>query len=213
MANYPKKMMDPTEAALSAIEEALNNRDDDSHRDGRDERISDPLPPPVPSEERHRGVSPRPSFDESFSADDIGGRSADSLTFRAANDDQQSIGQILQTLQRRPAHTSYVAAGIFSAVWMLGCLALSWSYSSDLSAALGPNHSPAGIMVGFGAAALLPVIFFFGVAHMAWRSQELRLIAQVDGAGRLALGRARRRGPRFHRDRRTSDPPRGCRHG
>jgi len=25
---------------------------------------------------------------------------------------------------------------------------------------------------------LLPIIFFFGVAHMAWRAQELRLIAQ-----------------------------------
>ncbi len=33
-------------------------------------------------------------------------------------------------------------------------------------------------MIGLGAAALLPIIFFFGVAHMAWRSQELRLIAQ-----------------------------------
>ena len=33
-------------------------------------------------------------------------------------------------------------------------------------------------MIGLGAAALLPIIFFFGVAHMAWRAQELRLIAQ-----------------------------------
>ena len=33
-------------------------------------------------------------------------------------------------------------------------------------------------MIGLGAAALLPIIFFFGVAHMAWRSQELRLITQ-----------------------------------
>ena len=29
MANYPKKLMDPTEAALSAIQEALNIRDDE----------------------------------------------------------------------------------------------------------------------------------------------------------------------------------------
>ena len=29
MANYPKKMKDPTEAALSAIQEALNIRDDE----------------------------------------------------------------------------------------------------------------------------------------------------------------------------------------
>ena len=61
---------------------------------------------------------------------------------------------------------------------MIGCLALSWAYLSDLNAALGPGHSPAAIMIGLGAAALLPIIFFFGVAHMAWRAQELRLIAQ-----------------------------------
>ena len=30
MANYPKKMMDPTEAALSAIQEALNIRDNEA---------------------------------------------------------------------------------------------------------------------------------------------------------------------------------------
>ena len=29
MANYPKKIKDPTEAALSAIQEALNLRDED----------------------------------------------------------------------------------------------------------------------------------------------------------------------------------------
>ena len=65
---------------------------------------------------------------------------------------------------------------------------MSWAYLSDLSAALGPGHSPAAIMIGLGAAALLPIIFFFGVAHMAWRSQELRLIAQsmADVAMRLA---------------------------
>ena len=45
MANNPK-MMDPTEAALSAIQEALNIKDNpvslDSHLDGLDEP---PLPP------------------------------------------------------------------------------------------------------------------------------------------------------------------------
>ena len=61
---------------------------------------------------------------------------------------------------------------------MVGCLALSWAYLADLNAALGPGHSPGAIMIGLGAAALLPIIFFFGVAHMAWRAQELRLIAQ-----------------------------------
>ena len=57
----------------------------------------------------------------------------------AANDDQPSIGQILQTLQRRPAHTSYLVAAVFSAAWVVGCLALSWAFLSDLSSRHGPR--------------------------------------------------------------------------
>jgi hypothetical protein len=67
---------------------------------------------------------------------------------------------------------------LFSFVWVIGCLALSWAYLGDLNAALGPGRAPAAIMIGLGAAALLPIIFFFGLAHMAWRAQELRLVAQ-----------------------------------
>ena len=53
---------------------------------------------------------------------------------------------------------------------------------------LGPGHSPVAIMIGLGAGALLPIIFFYVLAHMAWRSQELRLIAQsmAEVAMRLA---------------------------
>ena len=36
MANYPKKMTDPTEAALSAIQEALNIRDEDDRAEPRE---------------------------------------------------------------------------------------------------------------------------------------------------------------------------------
>ena len=96
----------------------------------------------------------------------------------AANDDQQSIGQILHALQRRPARSSYFVATAFSVAWIVGCLSLSFAYLSDINAALGPGRSPIALMIGLGAAALLPIIFFFGVAHMAWRAQELRLIAQ-----------------------------------
>ena len=180
MANYPKKMTDPTEAALSAIQEALNVRDGDDESSGRPAGVVDPLDPPnTATEGRRRGARMAPSIDDDlFHADDVGSRDGQSGARRVANDDQQSIGHILHALQRRPARTSYVVAGAFSAVWVIGCLALSWAYLSDLHAALGADKSPAAIMIGLGAAALLPIIFFFGVAHMAWRSQELRLIAQ-----------------------------------
>ena len=175
MANNPKKMPDPTEAALSAIQEALNLREGDTMpevgQDGGGE------PPASPEETGRRGMQAPPAFAEPGEGAS-GGRKAETHGLRVANDDQQSIGQILQSLQRRPARASYVVAGVFSAAWVIGCLALSWAYLSDLNAALGPNHSSAAVMIGLGAAALLPIIFFFGVAHMAWRAQELRLIAQ-----------------------------------
>ena len=175
MANNPK-MMDPTEAALSAIQEALNIKDNpvslDSHLDGLDE-------PPLPPERGRRHAAPAvPVYDEPYDPEPYDPR-MEAHGLRPANDDQRSIGEVLQALQRRPAHTSYIVAAVFSVAWVIGCVALSWAYLSDLSAALGPGHSPVAIMIGLGAGALLPIIFFFGVAHMAWRSQELRLVAQA----------------------------------
>ncbi len=177
MANNPKKSMDPTEAALSAIQEALNIRDDEN----RAEIHPDSMPLATARADGGSRVSGQtsPAFNDGYQTDaELGTLGAESQSLHAANDDQQSIGQILHALQRRPPRTSYFVAAIFSGVWLVGCLALSWAYLSQLNAALGPDHSPVGIMVGLGAAALLPVIFFFGVAHMAWRAQELRLIAQ-----------------------------------
>ena len=171
MANYPKKTIDPTEAALSAIQEALNIHDDDDAHQAVEAAGA------VEYEPAH-APAPEPAFHDLFDSDAVGTRDLRAESARAANDDQQSIGQILQALQRRPPRTSYMVAAVFSAAWIVGCLALSWAYLSDLSAAAGPGHSTAAVMIGLGAAALLPIIFFFGVAHMAWRGQELRLIAQ-----------------------------------
>ena len=174
MANYPKKMTDPTEAALSAIQEALNIGDEDqsaSPTTGTSGLLSGSAAGRAP------GAAAVPSR-ESYDSDAVGTRDLAGPAARAANDDQQSIGQILHALQRRPARSSYFVAALFSGAWIVACLALSWAYLSDLNAALGTGRSPAALMIGLGAAGLLPVIFFFGVAHMAWRAQELRLIAQ-----------------------------------
>src|ERR1700686_1514309 len=179
MANYPKKLMDPTEAALSAIQEALNVRDDEERQPAPPEENQ--IPPAASTDAIPHTEPEMPAFDEAIDLDDIDTRDhrpPEPQPFRAANDDQQSIGRILRALQDRPAKTSYFVAAMFSAAWVVGCLALSWAYLADFNAALGPGHSPAAAMIGLGAAALLPIIFFFGIAHMAWRSQELRLITQ-----------------------------------
>jgi hypothetical protein len=180
MANYPKKMKDPTEAALSAIQEALNLQQDEEQAASQPEGMADLLSGPAqgPGQGRAPGAPVAPASNEPFDPDAVGSRDLAGPAARAANDDQQSIGQILHALQRRPARSSYFVATAFSVAWIVGCLSLSFAYLSDINAALGPGRSPIALMIGLGAAALLPIIFFFGVAHMAWRAQELRLIAQ-----------------------------------
>src|ERR1700683_1562342 len=181
MATNPKKTVDPTEAALSAIQEALNIRDVAEQAKAAPEQPIKLLSPPQEAREAPAPESPAPEM--VLDSEAIGTRDLAAPSGRPANDDHQSIGQILLALQRRPARTPYFVAGLFSAAWVIGCLALSWAFLAELSATLAPGHSPIAVMIGLGAASLLPIIFFFGVAHMAWRSQELRLIAQSMAGG------------------------------
>jgi len=113
MANNPKKIVDPTEAALSAIQEALKVRDDDDLPDSREVHASAPA-----HDDWHDApeVSSQHAFEPEDTSPQISGPRA-----YPANDDQQSIGQILRALQNRPPRTSYLVASIFSGAWILGC--------------------------------------------------------------------------------------------
>ena len=86
MANNPKKIVDPTEAALSAIQEALKVRDDEDLPDSRTVRVS------APAHEEWDDDSPAIGNQHAFEPEEevsppIGGPRA-----YPANDDQQSIG-------------------------------------------------------------------------------------------------------------------------
>src|SRR5215471_19152977 len=120
MANIPKKVKDPTEAVLSAIQEALNISDaaapDDSRGFARSE--GSPLPasavPAFPEGgfEARRSTD-RPAFEP---IEDM------RKTRRPANDDRETIGQILQAIQKgRPARNVYTLATVFAGVWIIGC--------------------------------------------------------------------------------------------
>jgi hypothetical protein len=170
MANYPKKMKDPTEAALSAIQDALNIRDADAPTPA----IS--VDPIEDTEPRRRGK--RSQVDDDLFIDSApAARETDTAPRRAANDDQQSIGQILQAVQRRPARTSYAVAAMLALVWVVATLGLGWAYLPAPATAFSATGG-LPVLIGFAAVMLLPIIFFFALAHMVWRSQELRVIAQ-----------------------------------
>src|SRR5436190_23875451 len=105
MANTPKKMKDPTEAALSAIQDALQVRDDDDKPAGQDtspapaspgldEPVADKPWPGLRSKQQSKAHDPYE--DDLRHTDDSGVRRP------AATDDRESIGTILRSLQPRP---------------------------------------------------------------------------------------------------------------
>src|ERR1700749_595730 len=132
MANNPKKVKDPTEVALSAIQEALNINDtttDTSRTASRSEAA-----PPIPSSEP-------PSFDEpSFEPRESrtsAGPNVDRPMFledqrpslRPANDDRETIGQLLQAIQKgRPTRNVYTLASAFAGVWIVGAVLLTIAF-------------------------------------------------------------------------------------
>src|SRR5262245_35102306 len=193
MANTPKKMKDPTEAALSAIQDALQIRDDSTPAQPSTTTPPSPTASESAAERPWPGLrkpatkgpetfkAPVPYEDESLRADDGGMR-------RPANDDRESIGTILRALQQTPSRTSYVLASVFAAVWIVAGLGLGFLYIPEIQRALGPTGLTAPVLAVLAAIYLAPVVLFYVLAHMAVRSQEMRLIAQsmAEVAMRLA---------------------------
>ena len=175
MANNPKKVKDPTEVALSAIQEALNISDVSADT-GRNSIGDELAPPTIATSAPAYSDTPfdtRPSDRQSY--DPI---EEPRSPRRAANDDRETIGQILQAIQKgRPARSVYTLATVFAAIWIVGCCLLTVSFLPSLQAAMGQSG---GVLVLGGLAALFfaPVLLFYFLASLAWRGQEMRMIAQ-----------------------------------
>jgi hypothetical protein len=166
MANNPKKVKDPTEVALSAIQEALNISDTPASDAGRTSPRSETPPPIIPQDTpafNEPSFEARPSADRPMFLDD------QRPARRPANDDRETIGQLLQAIQKgRPARSVYTIATMFAAVWLVGCGILTISFLSSLQAAVGQGS---GVLVLAGLVALFfaPVLLFYFLANLAWR--------------------------------------------
>src|SRR6185312_15021408 len=117
MANNPKKVKDPTEVALSAIQEALNIGET-SPADLDQAAVRHDAAPPIPSPAAYGDGG----FDTRPNAEGPAFEPADEPRFatrRPANDDRETIGQILQAIQKgRPARNIYTLATLFAGVWL-----------------------------------------------------------------------------------------------
>src|SRR5882757_10672528 len=134
MANTPKKVKDPTEVALSAIQEALNiSEQSAANRSPAHEDVTPPSLPPAVPDFSASSCESRPNTDRPVFEPIEEPRSPR----RAANDDRETIGQLLQALQKgRPARNVYTLASLSSGAWLLGCIVLTFAFLPSLQAAM-----------------------------------------------------------------------------
>ena len=162
MANIPKKSLDSVEDAQHAIEEALST--------GQPELRS---ATPVSS---FADISQDPA--DLFKEPQPGEWEPGAPRPVAANDDRASVGAMLQAMRHRSTRTPYIIAGVAAFLWIAGGLAIAYLYG-DLAALFATTRIGIAAMVGLASAILVPVIFFFVLAHMFRRSQDMRLVAET----------------------------------
>src|ERR1041384_4792828 len=164
MANNPKKVKDPTEVALSAIQKALNISDN-SVDPNRTAVRNDTAPAEQPAPQSFddaafdfRAVPERPALEPV--EEPLAPR-------RAANDDRETIGQILQALQKgRPTRNVYMLATLFAGVWLLGAGLLTVSFLPSLQAAVGQGSGTL-VLAGLAALFFAPVLLFYFLASLS----------------------------------------------
>lgn len=176
MANNPKKVKDPTEVALSAIQEALNISDVSAADNERSSVLSD-----VSTDSSSTPAYSEGAFDTLPSTDRPIFQPIEEprpISRRAANDDRETIGQILQAIQKgRPTRNVYTLATLFAGVWILGAGLLTISFLPSLQAAIGQGSGTL-VLAGLAALFIAPVLLFYFLASLSWRGQELRMIAE-----------------------------------
>ena len=178
MANSPRKPKDPTELALSAIEDALNVHDTPREPAARRPSNTDRVEAP------RRGRTPQTEADDNRSLNrqndaDLRDEAVAAPSRLAANDDRESVGHLLRALQRRPSRAPYLIAWLFTVCWGVFFAGLVFGvYASELKDILGQGTTSVPVIVGIAAGLLAPIALFFFLAAMLSRAQELRLVGQ-----------------------------------
>jgi hypothetical protein len=170
MAKTPRKAQDPTQAALSAIEEAL--------------QIGEDVPAGEPAAKGREAASPAPQsaiLDEPPAPRRRPGRRFERYAHSAANDDRQTVGQILQALHARPPRMPYYVAGVAAAWWVVMALVIGYSRSyQDIAQTSGLfDLFDLPYFWLFMATLVLPPVLFFAFAGMVRRTQEMRLVSRA----------------------------------
>jgi hypothetical protein len=182
MAKNPKSQ-DPTEAALSAIEEALQ-MGGEAPAEEQEPVVRRPLRQRLTRQEPQQ----QPASRGAAADEDIFGdrpRPARRLQQRpargAANDDRQSVGQILAALHFKPSYLPFQIAGGASALWVILTAIVGYVRSqTDIAAttSLFEIFGVPGFWIFFVVLVMPPVVFFI-LAAMIRRTQEMRSVSSA----------------------------------
>lgn len=174
MAKTPRKAQDPTQAALSAIEEALQIGEEAPA--GEPQAKTDEPRRPASAAAPQSAILDEPPAPRRRP----GGRRLERYT-HAANDDRQTVGQILQALHTRPPRLPYYIAAIAAAWWVVMALLIGYSRSyediAQTSGLLDLVDLPYFWL--FAATLVLPPVLFFAFAGMIRRTQEMRIVSRA----------------------------------
>lgn len=187
MAKNPQQTKNASDEALAAIEDALLPRSPAERAEAKAERI-EPQLTANPSIDPDKETPPLNADLFRDSEDAPQWPASDTAPRLPANDDRANMGQILQTLRRRRARAPYAIASIAALGWVAGAGALAYLASDDLRTLIAMPNVGIAAMVGIASAIVVPVIFFYVIAHMFSRSQDMRLVAEsmAEVAMRLA---------------------------
>jgi hypothetical protein len=152
MANITQKSKDPTEVALSAIQDALKVGSGETSAAA-----------PEPAAGHADAAGP-----DLFQADQREGLR------QPANDDREQVGEILQTLRSRPTRTPYLIAGAAGIAWAVIGLVLTWAFSADIAALFVTPRFGYAAVAGIAAAIILPMVGFYAIAHLLSRALRSR---------------------------------------
>lgn len=199
--NNSKKIEDPTEAALSAIQEALTLELENAQSEAEVGRpvlqraagAEDMMFPERPALQERPAppVSSRPLNRRVDHNEERPARPRlENTERRAANDDRQSFGQLVNQIKSRPNYAPYWWAAGASVLWIVTGIALAFAYHRGLVESSDGVESLLGspALLGVFASILIPPMGFFGMAAITRRSQDLEIIARsmTDVALRLA---------------------------
>ncbi|MGL4811196.1 MAG: hypothetical protein ACRCXM_05415, partial [Beijerinckiaceae bacterium] len=198
-----KKVKDATEAALSAIEEALAatgtdgsppapgarkttveaGRELSSAAETAKDTAKDQTKEPASSIKLPRAVD---QAAETVKAQIQPAPSAASdmrqNIQRPANDEQTTLAPLIAAMQKKPSRRPYVYAFLAAIAWV-AALAVFMMWRNQLETPQALLALPAQLLAVSAFLLFAPIVFFFVIAAMAWRAQEMKLssnaVAQV----------------------------------